>query len=212
VQDFRAVEECSCRERSGLGSALCNLPEREYKNFTHLPGESIDAMFQRFTVIVNNMRANVAMLPYDDHERATKLLHSLDRTVWSGKVEAILESEKYETLMVDELFSKLKLSEVDCCMRAKIKNPTDPHSLALVSGSRTNANMSLRQFSLSCLVSMPDEEFNVLGEDDLLLLSRQFGRMYTNRKNALRSSSMCYRCEKHGHFIAECPEAMEVKP
>jgi hypothetical protein len=24
---------------------------REYENFTHLPGESIDAMFQRFTVI-----------------------------------------------------------------------------------------------------------------------------------------------------------------
>jgi hypothetical protein len=23
---------------------------------------------------------------------------------------------------------------------------------------------------------------------------------------------MCYRCRKHGHFIAECPEAMEVKP
>jgi hypothetical protein len=27
---------------------------REYENFTHLPGESIDALFQRFTV-VNNM-------------------------------------------------------------------------------------------------------------------------------------------------------------
>jgi hypothetical protein len=27
-------------------------------------------MFQRFTVIVNNMRANVAVLPYDDHDRA----------------------------------------------------------------------------------------------------------------------------------------------
>jgi hypothetical protein len=35
---------------------------REYENFTHLPGESIDAMFQRFTVIVNNMRANVVVL------------------------------------------------------------------------------------------------------------------------------------------------------
>jgi hypothetical protein len=22
---------------------------------------------------------------------------------------------------------------------------------------------------------------------------------------------MCYRCGKHGHFIAECPKAMEVK-
>jgi hypothetical protein len=155
---------------------------RKYENFTHLPGESIDAMFQRFTVIVKNMRANVVVLPYDDHDRAVKLLHSLD-----------------ETLTVDELFSKLKSSEVD-------------HSLALVSGSRTNANMSSRQFSLSCLVSVPDEEFDVLGEEDLTLLSRRFERMYTNRKNARRSSGMCYRCGKHGHFIAECLEAMEVMP
>jgi hypothetical protein len=34
--------------------------QREYENFTHLPGESIDTMFKQFTVIVNNMRANVA--------------------------------------------------------------------------------------------------------------------------------------------------------
>jgi hypothetical protein len=163
-------------------------------------------------VIVNNMRANVVVLPYDDHDRAIKLLHSLDRTVWSGKVKAILESEKYETRTADELFSKLKSSEVDRGARAKIENLTDPHSLALVSGSRTNANMSSRQFSLSCLVSMLDEEFDVLGKEDIALLSRRFERMYTNRKNARRSSGMCYRCGKHGHFIAECPEAMEVKP
>jgi hypothetical protein len=36
---------------------------REYQNFTHLPGDSIDALFQRFTVVVNNMRANVDVLP-----------------------------------------------------------------------------------------------------------------------------------------------------
>jgi hypothetical protein len=58
---------------------------REYKNFTHLSGESIDALFQKFTVIVNNMRANVDVLLYDDHDRAVKLLHSLDRTIWGGK-------------------------------------------------------------------------------------------------------------------------------
>jgi hypothetical protein len=38
---------------------------------------------------------------------------------------------------------------------------------------------------------MPDEEFDVLGEEDLTLLSRRFERMYTNRKNAWRSSGMC---------------------
>jgi hypothetical protein len=30
------------------------------------------------------------------------------RTVWGGKFEAIVESEKYDTLTVNELFSKLK--------------------------------------------------------------------------------------------------------
>jgi hypothetical protein len=63
---------------------------REYKNITHFPGESIDALFQRFTVVVNNMRANVDILPYDDLDRAVKLLHSLDRTVWGGKFKAIV--------------------------------------------------------------------------------------------------------------------------
>jgi hypothetical protein len=81
---------------------------REYENFTHLLGESIDALFQRFTVVVNNMRANVDVLSYNDHDRVVKLLHSLDRTIWGGKFEAIVESEKYDTLTVNELFSKLK--------------------------------------------------------------------------------------------------------
>jgi hypothetical protein len=222
--EFKRVrtEDLACRiweqlKNAHAGNAqvqarLFETYRREYENFTHLPSESIDSMFQCFTVIVDNIRAHVAVLPYDDHDRAVKLLLSLDCTVWSGKVEAILESEKYETLTVDELFSKLKSSEVDRGVCAKIENPTDPHSLALVSGSRTNANMSSRQFSLSFLVSMLDEEFDVLGEEDLVLLRRRFEHMYTNRKNARRSSGMCYRCGKHGHFIAECPEAMEVKP
>jgi hypothetical protein len=67
---------------------------REYENFTHLPGESINALFQRFTVVVNNMRANVDVLTYDDHDRAVKLLHSLDRTIWVGKFEAIVSCSR----------------------------------------------------------------------------------------------------------------------
>jgi hypothetical protein len=57
----------------------------ESKRTTHHPGESIDALFQRFTVVINNMSANVDVFPYDDHDRAVKLLHSLDRTVWGEK-------------------------------------------------------------------------------------------------------------------------------
>jgi hypothetical protein len=98
---------------------------REYENFTHLPGESIDDLFQMFTVAVNNMTANVDVLPYDYHDRAVNLLHSLDRTIWGGKFETIVESEKYDTLTVNELFLKLKSAEVDRGMISKIEGPTD---------------------------------------------------------------------------------------
>jgi uncharacterized protein YbbC (DUF1343 family) len=123
--------------------------QREYENFTHLPGESIDALFQRFTVVVNSMRDNVDVLSYDDHDRAVKLLHSLDHTVWGEKFEAIVESEKYDTLTVNKLFSTLKSAEVDRGMIAKIEDPTDSHSLALIGGSKgkTNANPFTRMFS-----------------------------------------------------------------
>jgi hypothetical protein len=65
-----------------------------------------------------------------------------------------VESEKYDTLTVNELFSELKSAEVDRGMTAKIKGPTDSHSLALVGGSKgkANTNPSTRMFSLSSLM------------------------------------------------------------
>jgi hypothetical protein len=108
---------------------------REYENITHLPGESIDALFQRFTVVENNMGDNADVLSYDDHDRAVKILHSLDRTTLDGKFEDIVESEKYDTLMVNELFSKLKSAKVDRGMTAKLESPTDSHSLSLIGGT-----------------------------------------------------------------------------
>jgi hypothetical protein len=151
-------------------------------------------LFQRFTVVVNNMRANVDVLPYDDHDRAVKLLHSLDHTIWGGKFEAIVESEKYDTLTVNKLFSKLKSTEVDRGMTAKLKGPTDSHSLALVGGSKgkANTNPSTRMFSLSSLMSMLDEEFDVLREDELALMMRRFERLHENRVNMRRNTRTCF--------------------
>jgi hypothetical protein len=62
----------------------------QYENFTQLPGEDIDAMFQRFTAIVNNMKANVEDFPYT--ESASKLLIILViMTMQLGRINALNE-------------------------------------------------------------------------------------------------------------------------
>ena len=45
--------------------------------------------------------------------QSTRRLYALDRSVWDLKVDTIIESAGYETLAVNELFSKLKATEVD---------------------------------------------------------------------------------------------------
>jgi hypothetical protein len=49
---------------------------------------------------------------------------------------AIVEFEKYDTSIVNDLFSKLKSAEVDRGMTTKIEGPTDSHSIALIGGSK----------------------------------------------------------------------------
>jgi hypothetical protein len=138
---------------------------------------------------------------------------SFNRTIWGVKFEAIVESEKYDTLTVNELFSKLKLAEVDRGVTAKLEGPTDSHSLALVVGSkgRSNTNPSTKMFSLSSLMSMLDEEFDVLGEDELALLTRRFETLHENQVNMRRNTRTCFHCGKPGYFIVDCLEKVENK-
>jgi hypothetical protein len=85
------------------------------------------------------MQANKPQLPYDDHERALKVLYALNQKVWDVKVSAIIESTNYDTLTVDELFSKLKSTKIDYQTQAKIKNPSAP-TMALVLGNSLSSS------------------------------------------------------------------------
>ena len=142
--------------------------------------------FSVFFAIVNKMKENITVMPYSDHDRALKLLHILDRYVWGMEVDAIIESTGYETLTIDELFSKLKSAKVDMKFRTKHVNPTDPHSLVFMSGSEQSsslANKSTMSFALSSLLSVSKEQFKVLEDEELALITRRFMRFSDNRKN-----------------------------
>jgi hypothetical protein len=128
-------------------------------------------LFSRFQSIVSKIRANKPQLPYDDHERALKLLYTLDWKVWDVKVSVIIESANYDTLTMDELFSKLKSTEIYYQTQAKIKNPSTPTMASVSSnGSSSSANPSQISFALSSLVSVTEEQMEVLGGDELALV------------------------------------------
>jgi hypothetical protein len=132
------------------------------------------------------MCANKARLPYDDHERALKLLHALDQRVWEVKVSVIIESPNNETLTMDELFSKLNSTKIDNQTRAKIENPRVP-TMALVSGGGSSSNSSPVMFSLSSLLTITEEQVESCGDEELTLVASWFTWFHNNRQNRWHS-------------------------
>ncbi|XP_021305524.1 uncharacterized protein LOC110431140 [Sorghum bicolor] len=125
-------------------------------------------------------------------------------------VSAIIESSNYDTITVDELFSKLKSTEIDYQTQDKFKNPSAP-TMALVSGnsSSSSANPSQMSFALSSFVSASKEQLETLGDDELALIISRFSRFHNNRLNRRRGGDQkvgCYNCGDLDHFVAHCPK------
>jgi hypothetical protein len=112
--------------------------------------------------------------------------------------------------MVDELFSKLKSTKIDYQTQAKINNPSTP-SVALVSGNSSSslANPSQMLFALSSLVSVIEEQLEVIRDDELALVISRFSRFHNNHLNRQCGGGPkdgCYGYGDPDHFITHCPK------
>ncbi|KAG8095806.1 hypothetical protein GUJ93_ZPchr0013g35232 [Zizania palustris] len=121
----------------------------------------------------------------------------------------------FNTLTCDELFSKLKSTEITKASRSGIGS-SFPQSMALVSsfGSGTLSGGSMsgvcafsRGFALSSLVSITKEQVDTLYDEELALIDKKFTRFYNDRRDQRRGGSRgCFECGDLNHIKAICPK------
>jgi hypothetical protein len=53
-------------------------------------------------------------------------------------------------------------------------------------------------------MTLLNEQFDVLGEDEMALLTRRFERMHEKQVNTRRNTRTCFQCDKPGHLVIDC--------
>ncbi|KAK8516449.1 hypothetical protein V6N12_038691 [Hibiscus sabdariffa] len=80
-----------------------------YENFKMDPNEDIKAMFNQFSIIVNELKGFVEAIPEEKVVR--KLIYSLPES-WDSKKTAIIEAKNLKELKLDELIGSLLTHEL----------------------------------------------------------------------------------------------------
>ena len=66
-------------------------------------------------------------------------------------------------------------------------------------------------FVLSSLLSVSEKRHEVLEDEELALITKQFMCFNDNHYNQRRGNNTCFECGKPGHFIADCPNKNKSK-
>ncbi|XP_069148737.1 uncharacterized protein [Solanum lycopersicum] len=160
-----------------------------YENFKMKEGETIHDMFTKFSSITNELRSLGE--PISMTKQVRKVLRILPKS-WESKVDAITEAKDLKVLTMDALIGNLKTHEMNRNYDLSKKEIKKDKSLMLKYKS--------------------DEDSS--DDDDMAYLISRFqkivkkNKMYKRGTNGTRNAAQgdtCYKCEKSGHLIRECP-------
>ncbi|XP_058784171.1 uncharacterized protein LOC131658941 [Vicia villosa] len=98
---------------------------RNFESFEMKEDETIDEIFSRFTIIINELRSLGKI--YSAHERIRKLLRCIPK-VWRSMVTAITQAKDLITLLVEEHVGSLRAHE---CIIQEDKPQKKGKSIAL---------------------------------------------------------------------------------
>ncbi|XP_016184183.1 uncharacterized protein LOC107625950 isoform X2 [Arachis ipaensis] len=160
---------------------------KEYEIFFMKEGESIDDMFERFSIIIYNLDAMEII--HSEQVLVRKVLRSLTKE-WKTKATNISKSSNLSQMTYDELREKLLAYEI-----THIKNDTKKKGVTLKSCTE----------SLDDESSYSDDEFVFFVRKMMRLKERSKGSSSKESKKDL-SKVICHNCGKAEHYKYDCPK------
>ncbi|KAK2456470.1 gag-protease polyprotein [Trifolium repens] len=196
--------------------AKANLLVHQYELFKMKDGEDIETMFSRFQILVSGLQ--ILNKSYTEADHVRKVLRSLPPKR-RPKVTAFQESKDLDIVSLESLISSLKSHEMELVSDESTKKLK---GIALCSKSPPKA--------LKAKVTEPDEdepeachEMGSDEEEEMVMMAARVSqwakrsKKYAGRfggsskkvgvsKDKEEDQSKCFKCNKPGHFIADCPE------
>lgn len=231
-EEYDRIEECTTAKEiwdalkvhhegtSHVKEERIDMGVKKFETFEMKENETIDEMFARLTIIVNELRS--LGKTYSTHERVRKILRSLPK-VWRPMVTAITQAKNLKELQLEELVGSLRAHEA-------ILMDDKPLQKNKMVALKTSQNYEEQEGNTSSqnLESHKDQvEPHSEDEDELALISRRIQRMvfkrnqnrrpFQNRREPQRteidkSKVNCFGCNKPGHYKSECPLEKRNKP
>ncbi|XP_016191848.1 protein CROWDED NUCLEI 4-like [Arachis ipaensis] len=168
---------------------------KEYEIFSMKEDESIDQMFERFSIIINNLDAMGRN--YSEETLVRKILRSLTKK-WEVKSTTISERNDLIKITYDELRGKLLAYKTTHMSQDK-----DDKKKSIALKSRMTAK---------------EEEYDdSFSDEEMVLFARKMRRLLRFKSKGKGSCSSkevkkdqvkftCHHCKELGHFKSDCPQ------
>jgi hypothetical protein len=183
---------------SQVKRAKIDLLMTEYENFAMLDNEAIDDMLTRFNNITNGLISLGEEVTND--QKVRKVIRSLPKA-WEVKSTTLKELNDAKEMNFTVFMGNLKTHEMEMKAR-KSREPQKEKGIA---------------FKINQDESDDENEGDLVGSDEFSLLVRNVARLLYKRGNFKRgkwqgkdkkerdSTGPCYKCNKYGHLMADCP-------
>ncbi|CAL1362936.1 unnamed protein product [Linum trigynum] len=213
---------------SNIRESRIDLLVHEYESFSMLNNESIHEMYSRFTVLINKLKGLGRTFLVKDLNR--KILRSLPKE-WLPKRTAIEEARNLATLPINELIGSL-LSHENVIKQVYLDDDKRKKTLAFQSrvvdydsdndlGRDFEKEFALVSKRFHRMLKYKNDQKR--RSDDSRFISNDrfksssYDRLPNQQTRTLhtgtseRESQACYKCGKHGHIRANCPQTLKAK-